>query len=65
MNAFFHLKGDQIIEKTDPLVKEMKELIDKQYAEGRITTIGDDELVGIIDRIDSNRLRKLYKGKKD
>lgn len=65
MNAFFHLKGDQVIEKTDPLVKEMKELIDKQYAEGRITTIGDDELVGIIDRIDSNRLRKLYKGKKD
>ncbi len=65
MNAFFHLKDDQKIDKNDALIKSIKEKVDAVYAAGRTTTIGDEELIAFIDSVDPKKLKKLYKGKKE
>ncbi len=44
INGYYHLEGDLQIDKRDPLVIKMKELVDKEYAEGRNTAMGDFEL---------------------
>ena len=41
------------------LVLKMKELIDREYEEGRNSSFGDDELVNLIYIIDSKRIRTL------
>ena len=38
------LAPEETIEKTDPRVLYLKDWVDKQYAEGRVTAITDDEL---------------------
>ena len=44
MNSVFHLKGDDALDKNNPLVVELKEWVDEQYDGGRITVITDKEL---------------------
>ena len=44
MNTVFHLKGDDALDKNNPLVVELKEWVDEQYDGGRITVITDKEL---------------------
>ena len=39
---------DLWIEKQSPLVAQMKEKVDEQYASGRTTSMGDDELLSIL-----------------
>ena len=48
INQHFKLKEDQSIDKRDPRVLKIKEWIDRQYAEGRTTVIGDEELEEVI-----------------
>lgn len=45
INIFFELKGSEQILKTHEGVAKIKEWIDNQYLEGRITSISDDEMV--------------------
>ena len=44
MNTVFKLKGDDALDKNNPLVVELKEGVDEQYDGGRITVITDKEL---------------------
>jgi isopropylmalate/homocitrate/citramalate synthase len=52
INAHFKLKGDAKIGKNDPLVAKIKEVVDREFAEGRTTTYGDNELEMILQNID-------------
>ena len=62
INSYFKLSDDQKIDKRDPLIASVKEIVDKEYLDGRTTAIGDDELVDMIHRVDSKRLRKMMVG---
>jgi len=44
MNTVFKLKGDDALDKSNPLIVELKEWVDEQYEGGRITVITDKEL---------------------
>lgn len=52
INGFYHLEGDLQIDKRDDLVIKIKELVDKEYAEGRNTAMGDIELDTMIRKLD-------------
>ncbi len=44
MNGYYHLEGENAIDKRHPIVQQLKELVDKEYVEGRNTAMGDFEL---------------------
>ncbi len=54
INGYYHLEGDLQIDKRDPIVLKMKELVDKEYAEGRNTAMGDIELDAMLKNIDDD-----------
>lgn len=45
INSYFKLPDDKKIEKSNPVVAKVKEWVDAQYDEGRVTTITDNELI--------------------
>lgn len=49
INAYYGLHEEQRIDKSHPVVHEVKEWVDKQYDEGRVTVITDAELLSAID----------------
>ncbi|MBR2988835.1 MAG: 2-isopropylmalate synthase [Clostridia bacterium] len=59
INAYYGLEGSNAVDKADPVVKFMKEQVDKEYAEGRNTIMGDDELDSLV-RIFDKKLHKLF-----
>ena len=50
INTYYKLKGDKAIDKQHELVAKVKEWVDCQYEEGRVTVITDEELVEVIDK---------------
>ena len=58
INSYYDLSGDEAVEKTDALVVKVKQLVDEQYAAGRNTVMGDDELDSLV-RIADKRRHKL------
>ena len=50
MNTFYRLKGDAALDKSNPLVVKIKELVDKEYEDGRITVMTDAELIAMINQ---------------
>ena len=48
LNEHYHLDGEDAVKKTDPLVAQMKAWVDDQYAGGRTTSIGDEELEKLV-----------------
>ena len=44
INQNYHLTGEAMIKKQDPLVIRLKEWVDKEYEEGRQTMISTGEL---------------------
>ncbi len=48
INRHYRLKGQKAVSKNDPLVAQVKTWCDGEYAEGRVTAIGDDELAAKI-----------------
>ncbi|NLM13554.1 MAG: 2-isopropylmalate synthase [Epulopiscium sp.] len=44
INAYFGLRGDKALNKRDEIVIKVKEWVDAQYDEGRVTVITDEEL---------------------
>jgi len=44
LNAFYNLSGSDAYEKSHPIVEKLKEWVDTQYDDGRITVISDQEL---------------------
>ncbi len=60
INSYFELKDEHKIEKTHPIVAKIKEVVDKEYASGRCSVMGDDELVNIIRTADKAFYKKLF-----
>ncbi len=52
MNGYYRLAGEYVMDKRHPLIVKMKELIDKEYAEGRTTVMGDNELDDMVRILD-------------
>ncbi|MDR1536600.1 MAG: 2-isopropylmalate synthase [Clostridiales bacterium] len=44
LNAYYMLSGENAFDKKDIVVHELKEWVDAQYEEGRVTVISDQEL---------------------
>ena len=45
--------------KKDAIVAQMKEMVDREYAMGRQTTMSDTELAAMAERADADRYAKL------
>jgi hypothetical protein len=50
---------DLVIDKKHPLVSAMKDLIDKQFADGRTTSLGDEEMEQMVRDFDEELYIKL------
>lgn len=48
INTYYKLKAEKAVGKDNPVVHKIKEWVDKEYEEGRVTVITDDELIEII-----------------
>jgi len=59
LNNYFRLTGDDVIDKTDPLILDMRSRVDELYAKGRNTVMGDEELEIMVRRCDQNRYERL------
>ena len=59
INEYYELPEDHKIEKGHPIVAKIKELIDAEYANGRCTVFGDDELDNLIMLCDKEFHKKL------
>lgn len=44
INEYFQKTGKPEVEKNDPIVRKVYEWVEKQYADGRVTIISDEEL---------------------
>ena len=59
MNSYFRLLGEHMLDKQDPLVVAVKTEIDKLYAAGRNTVMGDEELEIMVRDADQERYERL------
>ena len=48
INAHFGLEGSDKIDKKDPITQAIKQEVDRQFAEGRTTSFGDNELENMV-----------------
>ena len=48
INSFYRLTEEKAVDKTHPCVIKIKEWIDKEYEEGRVTVISDEELEALV-----------------
>ena len=48
IDSHYRLKGEQKVDKNSELVKMIKAWVDKQYEEGRVTVLCDEELENIV-----------------
>ena len=51
INAYFKLEKDHQVTKDSLLVTELKKWVDKEYDEGRVTVLTDEELISKIDEV--------------
>ena len=59
LNQNFRLKGDEQVQKHDPLVTVMKDWIDQEYEDGRQTVMTDKELDAMVERLAPGRFKKV------
>lgn len=59
INDYYKLPEEQRVQKNDPLVIRIKELIDEEYDAGRNNSFSDDELLNLIYMVDSKRVRQF------
>lgn len=50
INSYYYLTGSKAYKREDPVVAYMKEWVDSQYDEGRVTVITDEELVEVYEK---------------
>lgn len=48
INTYYRLPEEKKLDKSNPLVGKVKEWVDQEYEDGRVTVISDDELVEVI-----------------
>ena len=63
INSYFNLSGNSALDKKDTLVSQVNDIVQASYSDGRITSMSDEEIIDIMDRIDPIRLRKYLNGK--
>ena len=51
VNSHYKLTGDKALDKHHPLVVYLKDWVDQQYAEGRVTAITDGELEALVSMV--------------
>ena len=51
INAYYKLSGDREVDKNSELVKRVKAVVDKEYEDGRVTVLTDEELIAKIDSV--------------
>ncbi len=49
MNTYLHLSGEKQVDKNSELVSMVKAWVDKEYEDGRVTVMTDEELLKVID----------------
>ena len=59
INRNFRLKGEDEIQKHDPVVEAMKNWIDQEYEDGRQTVMTDKELDAMVERLAPGRFKKV------
>jgi len=59
INENYHLSADEAVDKRDPLVIALKEWIDKEYEDGRQTSLSVGELEEKIEEFSGKRFSKL------
>lgn len=59
INSFFRLTGSEAIDKRSETVMEIKKAVDAEYAAGRNTVMGDEELENIMREINYEEYKKL------
>ena len=59
INGYFSLEGADKVDKKNKIVAEIKEQVDREYADGRTTAMSDYELKEIMKSIDLEYYRKL------
>ncbi len=57
LNDRFHLEGADAFTKHDPLVVALKEWVDKEYEDGRVSVLSDQELFKKIEELSGGVLR--------
>ena len=50
INTYFKLPDNKKVDKNSELVNAVKDWVDEQYEEGRVTVLTDDELIVVIDQ---------------
>jgi isopropylmalate/homocitrate/citramalate synthase len=63
INNYYRLAGESAVSKKDPFIAKMKEWIDKQYDEGRITVISDEEMVHLFEETAPEIFAKVARAK--
>jgi isopropylmalate/homocitrate/citramalate synthase len=51
INTYFKLKGDDQIQKSHPMIADIKGWVGREYENGRITVLTDDEIIEQIERV--------------
>lgn len=51
INTHFRLTGEDMINKNSELVAIVKSWVDKEYEDGRVTVLTDEEILSVIDRV--------------
>lgn len=55
INSYYKLKDERALDKNHPLVAKVKEWVDQEYDNGRITVITDEEMIEVV----GNAMRDL------
>jgi isopropylmalate/homocitrate/citramalate synthase len=61
INAYYKLKGDRAVDKSNPIVVKIKDWVDEEYEDGRVTVITDDELIALINKYQEETGTSLIK----
>lgn len=59
INNYYSLSADRQVTKNDSLVAAVKDWVDQQYADGRVTVMTDEELQAEIDMLCKESGREL------
>lgn len=59
LNGYFKLKGERALDKRHPVIAYVKDAVDQQYAQGRTTNFGDEELELLVRDADAELYREI------
>ena len=60
MNQNYRLKGDDQVDKKNPVVIKLKEWVDKEYEGGRTATLSTEEIEGKIEEFSNGLYKKSF-----